>query len=85
MKGKNISRKPRDDLEIGDTVKISKSQQPFEKSFRGYWRNELFNISKIIQGVPNKAYVIKDQSGEPIQGAFYREQLLKVPPLTSSK
>jgi len=87
VRKKQISRKPREDLSIGDTVKISKSQQPFEKSFRGYWRNEPFSVSKIRQGFSNKAYIIKDQSGEPIQGAFYREQLLRVPPavVTSSK
>jgi hypothetical protein len=80
-KRRQVTRGPRDDLQPGDTVKISESeQQLFRKGYTGYWRDEPFRIAAVRQGVPNKQYAIESAaSGEPIQGAFYREQLLKVP------
>jgi hypothetical protein len=77
-----LTRRPRDDLQAGDTVKISESEhQTFRKGYVGYWRDELFRVTSVHQGVPNKQYTIESAAdGEPIKGAFYREQLLKVSP-----
>jgi len=75
---RSVTRGPRDDLNEGDTVKISKSKQLYDKGYRGYWSDEPFIIASVHQGVPNKAYVLKDADGETVQGAFYREQLQPV-------
>ncbi len=83
---KQVTRGPVDDIKVGDRVLISTNKSVFEKGFKGYWKEEeQFVVATIRQGVPNKSYVLKDTSGEPIQGAFYREQVLKVSPERNGK
>jgi hypothetical protein len=82
------------DIEVGEKVLISISKQLYDKGFTGYWRrDEPFTVAGIRQGVPNKTYVLRDENGELIKGAFYREQILPIPtppqtplkPLTKKK
>jgi hypothetical protein len=82
---RQVTRGPRDDLEVGDQVHISTSKTLFDKGYTGYWKtDERFIIAEVKEGVPNKQYVLHDEDGEPIIGSFYREQLLKLPPPPSS-
>jgi len=73
-----ITRGPKDDISIGDTVQISVGKNLYSKGYTGYWREELFTVDQIKQGVPNKIYILKDRNGEILQGGFYREQIQKV-------
>jgi hypothetical protein len=76
---KRYTRRPRDDLSVGDIVLASISKQPFQKGYLRYWHDERFRVAEIRQGVPNKAYVLVGlRDGIPIEGIFYREQLQKV-------
>jgi hypothetical protein len=76
---KRYTRRPRDDLQVGDIVLASISKQPFQKGYRRYWHDERFRVASIKQGVPNKTYVLVGlRDGVPIEGAFYREQLQRV-------
>src|SRR6185437_14126060 len=79
VKRKQIRRITSDNLlRVGDSVKISKSAHPFGKGFLGYCQDAVFTVDRVISGVPNKSYVLRDAGGEKIQGAFYREQVQKV-------
>ena len=64
---------------IGDTVRISRSKNIFEKGYLPNWSNELFQIVSIIHDEPIR-YKIKDLhgSGEVLEGSFYTEELQKV-------
>ena len=67
-----------DDVKVGDTVRISRVLETFEKlTFR--WTDELWRVRKVIKRTPRTVYHIEDLNGEHITGHFYREQLMKVP------
>jgi hypothetical protein len=76
---KRYTRRPRDDLKVGDIVLASIAKQPFQKGYLEYWHNERFRVVEIRQGIPNKSYrLVSVVDGVPIEGVFYREQLQKV-------
>lgn len=60
----------------GDSVRISKYRQAFAKGYTPSWSNEIFKIRKINYTNPT-TYLLEDQSGENIEGAFYTEELQK--------
>ena len=64
-------------LKIGDRVRISKTRRQFKKGYLPSWTEELFTISQAKQTNP-KTYVIKDDHGNELQGAFYTQELQKV-------
>jgi hypothetical protein len=61
---------------VGDTVRITKKQSVFSKSYLPLWTEEIFKISAIQQTKPN-TYKIKDMNGDVIQGTFYEQELQK--------
>ena len=61
---------------VGDTVRITKKQTVFNKSYLPLWTEEIFKISAIQQTNPI-TYKIKDMNGEEIQGTFYEQELQK--------
>ena len=63
---------------VGNTVRISFLKNIFTRAYDQRWAGELFTITERyrVQGIPQ--YKLKDYSGEPIQGAFYNEELQKV-------
>src|SRR5579872_5323803 len=46
---RRLARRPRDDLNPGDMVKVSIGEDPFRKGFRGYWRDERFRVWRVVQ------------------------------------
>ena len=70
--------KGRENLRVGDFVRITKYRGAFKRGYTPNWTHELFIIkSKDIQ-TQAPTYKIKDQSGEEIEGSFYEEELQKV-------
>ena len=59
---------------VGDKVRITRKEGTFEKEFTPNWTEEVFTISSVKATNP-PTYTIKDQLGEPIQGAFYEQEL----------
>ena len=55
---------------VGDTVRITKEQSVFDKSYLPLWTEEIFKISTIQQTNPI-TFKITDMKGEEIQGTFY--------------
>ena len=61
---------------IGDKVRISRTKSTFEKGYLANWSEEIFTVHKIKYSQPI-TYVLKDLSGEIVQGSFYVEELQK--------
>lgn len=61
----------------GDRVRISQHRHIFKRGYTASWTEELFTISRINKTIPI-TYVLKDDSGEELNGAFYNEELQKV-------
>lgn len=61
---------------LGDHVRISKNKYLFEKGYTPNWTTEIFKIRKVQLTNPT-TYLLADYQGQPIQGGFYEEELLK--------
>lgn len=65
----------RQNFRVGDHVRISKYKHQFEKGYTPNWTTEIFKIRTIR--ITNPAtYLLEDYEGNPIQGCFYKEELL---------
>jgi hypothetical protein len=67
-------------LRVGDYVRISFLKNTFSREYDQRWSGELFTIVGRYrsQGIP--LYVLKDYSGEEVEGSFYTEELQKIHP-----
>ena len=61
---------------VGDSARIAKKKNTFDKGYTQRCTEEVFKISKIELTIPvtNK---ISDYNGEEIQGSFYEQELQK--------
>lgn len=67
---------PQQDVIVpGTRVRVSRQRGVFEKEAVGNWSFELFLV-KAVRPTNPVTYLLEDESGEPIDGAFYREELL---------
>ncbi|XP_039291209.1 uncharacterized protein LOC120352931 [Nilaparvata lugens] len=67
---------PGQNIEPGDKVRISKNKKTFDKGYLANWTNELFTVTRVRHTVP-VTYELEDYRGEPIQGGFYSEEIVK--------
>jgi hypothetical protein len=69
----------KNDIAIGDYVRISVHKKTFDK--RGYanFTEEVFQVKEKVDSVPYY-YKLADLTGETVTGKFYREELLKTTP-----
>ena len=61
---------------VNDKVRISKYKGVFTKKYLPNWTNEVFTIYKVQPTIP-ETYILKDNKGNLLQGAFYGHELLK--------
>ena len=61
----------------GDSVRISKFRDLFEKGYTPNWSNEIFKIKKVQMTNPT-TYILEDEEKKPILGGFYEKELQKV-------
>ena len=59
---------------VDDKVRITRKKGTFEKGFTPNWTKEVFTIGSVKATKP-ATYAIKDTLGEPVQGAFYEQEL----------
>ncbi|XP_022189162.2 uncharacterized protein LOC120355491 [Nilaparvata lugens] len=67
---------PSQSIEPGDKVRISKYKKTFDKGYLANWTNELFTVRRVRPTVP-VTYELEDYRGEPIEGGFYSEEIVK--------
>ena len=71
-----VNRKPFK-FAFKDHVRISRDKGVFAKGYVQSWSEEHFVIESRLRRTPN-VYVLRDLSGETLQGVFYEEQLQRV-------
>ena len=64
-------------LRSGDLVRISIEKLPFRKGYLRQWSEEIFTVVKRIDK-HRPVYILKDFSGEEIEGTFYAWEIQKV-------
>ena len=74
-------------LELGDTVRISHVKKVFNKGYLPGWTDQVYTISRVIRTPKIEPefsgplqYIIRDNNGEDVRGAFYGFELQKVTP-----
>ena len=67
--------KGKDDIEVGDQVRISKVKSVFEKGYLPNWTEEIFTVAHVIRKNKPLMYKLKDYNDEVIEGSFYRHEI----------
>lgn len=70
----------KDNIRIGDSVRISKVKSVFDKGYLPNWTEELFTVADIQRKYNPITYKLKDASGETIEGSFYHYEIQPVTP-----
>lgn len=77
VKDYSVSDKNQIKFKRGDLVRISKYKNIFDKGYTPNWTREIFTIHDIIvRDIP--VYILKDYSGEIVEGTFYDYEIQKV-------
>ena len=63
-------------FKVGDRVRISRIKGEFEKGYLPNWSEAVYKIAKVKYTSP-VTYIVKDPSGEILEGGFYKEELQK--------
>ena len=63
-------------FKIGDTVRLARKKDLFEKGFTTNWTEEQFTINKVLHTRP-WTYKVVDKNNEEVHGSFYEEELQK--------
>ena len=61
-------------IKIGDRVRISETRRQFKKGYLPSWTKEEFMVTHVLQTSP-LTYKLQDEAGEPISGTFYEKEL----------
>ena len=82
-----LKRKPKNDFEypkqkmkfnVGDQVRISYTQEPFDTEYSQKWSGEVLVVASRRRRNTIPIYKLNDWYGEPLKGTFYQQQLQKV-------
>ena len=68
-------RQQRNDLQVGDKVRLSKVKSVFARGYPPQWTEEYFIIVNIDQRHYPTTYRLQDSTGVEIEGSFYREEI----------
>ena len=63
------------DVNVGDTVRLSKVKGVFARGYLPQWTEEYFVVDSIDQRHSPTTYRLRDSAGEVIEGSFYREEI----------
>lgn len=70
--------KDKDDIQLGQKVRISKVRSIFAKSYLPSWTEEIFTVAAIQRKNTPLTYTLKDYNDELVEGSFYREEIQPV-------
>ena len=79
--GDGSDNRPQRLLKPKEAVRISRWKGDFEKGYMPNWSAENFHITSVIKH-PRAMYELRDTRGEPLRGAFYRQE---VQPIRTNK
>jgi len=69
-------KKSKPKFKVGDYVRISRQKGVFEKGHEYNFSYEVFKIEKVLNTDPI-TYSLTDYDGDPIEGSFYQDEILK--------
>ena len=75
------SKKPpkgKNDVRVGQKVRISKVKSVFAKGYLPSWTEEIFTVASIARKNNPITYTLKDYNGDVIEGSFYRYEIQPV-------
>lgn len=75
MQNRQMPPSGKDDIHVGDTVRISKVKSIFAKGYLPNWTEEIFTVSRILRKNKPIMYKLQDYSQEEIEGSFYRHEI----------
>lgn len=79
--GKQLQQEERErhipKFRVGDTVRISREKNMFQKGYENNFSEEIFKIKKVLNRKPI-VYRLYDLNNEDIEGVFYEQELQKV-------
>jgi len=78
MYQRKSSPKDKDDIRLGQKVRISKMKSIFAKSYLPSWTEEIFTVSQIQRKYKPITYKLSDYNGETLEGGFYRQEIQPV-------
>eukprot|EP00116_Pleurobrachia_bachei_P005638 sb/3465900/ len=64
-------------LQVGNTVRVSRMKDIFQKGYEQTWSHEVFTVDEVRDTNP-VTYRLQDSSGEILQGSFYEAEVQKV-------
>ena len=67
--------KGKDDIKVGEMVRISKVKSVFDKGYLPNWTEEIFTVESINRKKKPFMYKLKDYNNEVIEGSFYRHEI----------
>ena len=67
-------------LKVGDTVRITREMEKFEKSVYGTWSNEVYEITETVPHIIPVYRLKALPSNEPVIGTFYAKELQHINP-----
>ena len=70
--------KGKDDISIGEQVRISKVKSVFAKGYLPSWTEEIFTVASIERKHRPITYTLKDYNGNLLEGSFYRHEIQPV-------
>lgn len=78
--GKNLKsmRSFRNNFKAGDKVRVVKLKHVFEKGYLPSFTKEVFRIDTALNTTP-PTYYLRDDRNELLKGAFYEQELQKIP------
>ena len=65
---------------IGDTVRIWKEKNTFDRGYAEQFSREYFTIDIVKTNLPVPRYVLKDSVGENITGSFFEDEIILYTP-----
>ena len=64
---------------VGDTVRVSRVRDTFDKGYLQSFTREIFVVDKVMNVSSPVYYALKDLDGEVVEGSFYERELVKAP------
>ena len=65
-------------FKVGNLVRITKQKVKLAKGYEQSFSTEIFRVVKVLQRVPQIVYELPDSQGRPIEGQFYKYELVRV-------
>lgn len=75
MAARKIKDTRKNDIKVGDKVRISKVKSVFAKGYLANWTEEVFTVVNINTKYKPVTYKLKDYNGDIIEGSFYRYEI----------